>query len=160
MPKTNYKKEKAIQHSIYVPKEIDEKISKYKADKNLTYSEVINEALLQFFKIHANKDELTITTDIIEKTIRKELDPAVNRLVKLQVKSSKASYGSLYLVLQMLAFLQNHLKDMYFRNEDDLNFYLKEKIKKADEMSYKAVTSNSINKDIEKLAKGILNLDE
>lgn len=152
----NFKKNKSVSHSIYVTEELDEKIKKYQADNDKTYNQVVNNALIQFFKIHANKDELTVTTNIIEKTIRKELDPITNRIIKLLVKSSKASYGSLYLDLQMLAFMQNHLKDMYFRSDEDLNLYLKEKIKIADEMSYKAVTSNSIDKDIEKLAKDIL----
>jgi len=155
MPKT--KKNVAMQHSIYVPKDLEEKIEKYKIENNKTFSEVVNIALQDYFKIHANKDELTITTDIIRNVIKSELDPFKDRLIKLQVKSTKTGYSSEYLLVEMLAFFQNHLKDIYFRNENDLNLYLKDKIKKADEMGYKATTSKEgLDDDLYKLAKDLL----
>ncbi len=70
MPKI--KKEKAVQRTIYVPKEIDNRILRYMANSNHTYSEAINLAIKNFLKLQANEDELTVTTKIIENTIRKE----------------------------------------------------------------------------------------
>ena len=54
--KTNVKK------TVYIPKDVNIKVLKYMADTNKTFSEVMNEAVNSFLKIHANKDDLAITT--------------------------------------------------------------------------------------------------
>ena len=78
--KTNVKK------TVYIPKDVNIKVLKYMADTNKTFSEVMNEAVNSFLKIHANKDDLAITTEIIENTIRKEMKPYMDRIIKFLSK--------------------------------------------------------------------------
>lgn len=134
----------AVQRTIYVPKEIDEKVLKYMANnpKSMTYSEAINECIKSFLKIHANKDELSITTTIIENTIRKELKPEMERIIKLLAKSTKSGYGSIFILGQVLA---------YMFNTDDEKEFLKNVIEKSEAMGYKAVKNYSLKEDIEKM---------
>jgi len=140
MPKI--KKEKAVQRTIYVPKEIDNRILRYMANSNHTYSEAINLAIKNFLKLQANEDELTVTTKIIENTIRKELKPEMERIIKFLAKSTKSGYSSIFILAQVLA---------YMFNTDDEQEFLKNTISNAEAMGYKAVKNYSLDEDIEKM---------
>lgn len=147
------KREPAVQRTVYVPKEIDEKLLKYIANssKNITYSEAVNECIKSFLKIHANKDELSITTTIIENTIRKELKPEMERIIKLLAKSTKSGYGSIFILGQVLA---------YMFNTDDEKEFLKNVIEKSEAMGYRAVKNYSLNEDIEKMFPKSMKLED
>ena len=151
MAKIN-KKQKARQRSIYVPKEIDEKIIKFISNTNnsMTYSEAVNLAIKDFLKIHANKDELSITTEIIENTIRKELKPVTERIIKLLAKSTKSGYSSIFLQAQVLSYLFN---------TDDQQDFLKGVIEKAEKMGYQATKNYSLDEDITKVCSKGLQID-
>ena len=102
-------------------------------------------------KIHANKDELSITTTIIENTIRKELKPEMERIIKLLAKSTKSGYGSIFILGQVLA---------YMFNTDDEKEFLKNVIEKSEAMGYRAVKNYSLNEDIEKMFPKSMKLED
>ena len=108
----------------------------------MTYSEAVNLAIKDFLKIHANKDELTITTEIIENTIRKELKPSMDRIIKFLAKATKSGYASIFLEAQVLA---------YIFNTDDEQDFLKNAIDKSEAMGYKAVKNYSLDEDVTKM---------
>ena len=143
MPNQN-KKEPAVQRTVYIPKEVDNKILKYIANKNdgTTYSKAVNDAIKDFLKLRANQDELSITTTIIENTIRKELNPEMERIIKLLAKSTKVGYSSMFLLGQFLA---------YVFNTDDETDFLKNAISNSEKIGYKAVKNYSLDSDIEKM---------
>lgn len=141
MPKIKSKM-KANQHSIYIPKEVDERLNIYMANNKKSYSETVNLAIQDFLKVHANKDELSITTEIIENTIRKEVKPYFERIIKFIAKSTKSGYSSIFILGQVLAYLYN---------TDDQQEFLKNTIEKAESMGYKAVKNYSLDEDITKM---------
>lgn len=69
------KKEPAIQRTVYVPKELDNRILKYIANRNdgTTYSGAVILALKDFLKLRANQDELSITTRNYRKYYKKRI---------------------------------------------------------------------------------------
>ncbi len=138
------KKEPAVQRTVYIPKEVDNRILKYISNKNdgTTYSKAVNEAIKDFLKLRANQDELSITTTVIENTIRKELKPEMGRIIKLLAKATKSGYSSMFLLGQFLS---------YVFNTDDENDFLKNAISNAEKMGYKAVKKYSLDSDIEKM---------
>ena len=140
MPKN--RKERAVQRTVYVPKEVDTRILRYIANSGLTYSEAINLTIKNFLKLQANEDELTVTTKIIENTIRKELKPEMERIIKFLAKSTKAGYSSIFILAQVLAYLFN---------TDDQQDFIKKTIADAESMGYKAVKNYSLEEDIEKM---------
>ena len=131
------KKDKAVQRTIYVPQELDDRLSKYIAnrDNDISYSGAISNCIKNFLKVYANKEELTITTEIIENTIRKELKPTVERI-------TKAGYSSIFLQAQVLAYL--------FNSEEQHEF-MKKVIDKAEAMGYQAIKNYSLDEDITKM---------
>ena len=131
MPKN--RKERAVQRTVYVPKEVDTRILRYIANSGLTYSEAINLTIKNFLKLQANEDELTI---------RKELKPEMERIIKFLAKSTKAGYSSIFILAQVLAYLFN---------TDDQQDFIKKTIADAESMGYKAVKNYSLDEDIEKM---------
>jgi len=149
MPKTT--KKTNVKKTAYIPKDVNEKILKYMADSNKTFSEVINEAVNSFLKIHANKDDLAITTEIIENTIRKEIKPYMDRIIKFLAKATKSGYASIFIQGQVLA---------YMFNTDDEREFLKTLINKAESMGYRAVKNYSLDEDIIKMFPKELKIED
>ena len=143
--KTNVKK------TVYIPKDVNIKVLKYMADTNKTFSEVMSEAVNSFLKIHANKDDLAITTEIIENTIRKEMKPYMDRIIKFLSKSTKSGYASIFIQGQVLA---------YMFNTDDEKEFLKTLINKAEAMGYRAVKNYSLDEDITKMFPNNMKLED
>lgn len=113
----------------YISENLKEAMQKYGSKNRLTISEITNIALQQFFKVKTVEDNLDFIVSIIENTIHKELDSKLNRLITLNAKTTKSALSSQYLQTYVLAFL--------FQETDDREF-LKEKLKLADELGYKA----------------------
>lgn len=143
MPNIN-KKPRAVQRTIYVPKELDDRMIKFisNQERKMTYSQAINACMKDFLKIYANKDELTITTQIIENTIRKELKPSMERIIKFLAKATKSGYSSIFILGQVLANIYG---------TDDEQEFLKNIIEKAEAMGYRAVKNYSLDEDITKM---------
>ena len=113
----------------YISENLKEAMQKYGSKNRLTISEITNSALQQFFKVKTVEDNLDFIVSIIENTIHKELDSKLNRLITLNAKTTKSALSSQYLQAYVLAFL--------FQETDEKEF-LKEKLKLADELGYKA----------------------
>lgn len=134
----------------YVSRSLKESMKKYSAkNDNVSESQIINEALLQFFKIKSAEDNLDFLVSIIENTIHKELDSKLNRIISLNAKSTKSALSSQFLLVYFLSYI--------FKGKVDKE-YLKDKLKLADEMGYKATKIPSID-GIEKILPDDLNFD-
>lgn len=139
---------KRKQKTIYIEPEINESILKYIA-KNKTedgntysYSEIVNIALKQFFKVEATSDSLELTKQIIDKSIDTNVKKYFDRIIALQSKNTKTSYSSAYLLANLLAVL--------YQTDDERDF-IKDKMKEADELAYKATTKYSLKNDLQNL---------
>lgn len=122
---------KRKQKTIYIEPELNDFVLKYisknktEDGENYSYSEIVNIALRQLFKIESTKDSLQLTTQIIESAVEKNVKKYFDRLVALQSKNTKTSYASSYLLSNLLAVL--------YQTDDEREF-IKEKMKEADEL--------------------------
>ena len=123
----------------YVSKDLKETIKKFSAKNKMTESELVTEALNQYFKVKTVNDNLDFIVSIIENTIHKELDSKLNRIISLDVKTTKSALSSQYLQILVLS--------AFFDRENDRDF-IKEKLKLAEQIGYKA-TKLPISESIE-----------
>lgn len=120
---------KKVRIQSYISPKLKESIDKYCIKNNKNISVVTNEALLSFFKLKPVDDNLDFIVSIIENTIHKELDSKLERLIGLNARTTKASYSSQILLLNFIS---------YIFNKDIDREFLKEQIKKAEAIGYKA----------------------
>ena len=123
----------------YVSKDLKETIKKFSAKNKMTESELVTEALNQYFKVKTVNDNLDFIVSIIENTIHKELDSKLNRIISLDVKTTKSALSSQFLQILVLS--------AFFDRENDRDF-IKEKLKLAEQIGYKA-TKLPISESIE-----------
>lgn len=123
----------------YVSTSLKETIKKFSAKNNMTESELVTEALNQYFKVKTVNDNLDFIVSIIENTIHKELDSKLNRIISLDVKATKSALSSQFLQILVLS--------AFFDRENDREF-IKEKLKLAEQIGYKA-TKLPISESIE-----------
>lgn len=139
-----YKKRKSVQKSIYIPENLNEMVVKYQMEKEFTsYSEAIIYILKEFFKVEANKDNITVITEILRNVIRQELNSKFERQIALEVKSAKNGLASTYLLSKILASI--------FNTDEDTEF-MRNAIHEANAIGYKAIKNYDIKNDFEKLA--------
>ena len=138
----------SVQKSVYIKPSTNESILKYISKKEkedgrqMYYSEVVNIALEDFFKVEATSDSLELTTKIIDKCVEKHIKKYFDRIIALQSKNTKTSYTSIYLLAKLLAVL--------YQSDDERDF-VREEIKEADELAYKATTKYSLKNDLQNL---------
>lgn len=143
-----YKKAKAKQKTFYISDKLNGILTKYQAEQQYTsFSEMMNNILKDFFNVQANKDNITMITEIIRTVIRQELNSKFERQIALETKSLKNNLSNSYLQAKILSVL--------FNSDDDKEF-MRNAIKEANAIGYKAIKSYDIKTDFEKLA----NLDK
>ena len=145
---TKYKKAKAKQKTFYISDKLDKTLLNYQSEKQYTsFSEMMNDILKDFFNVQANKDNITMITEILRNVIRQELNGKFERQIALEVKGLKNNLSNSYLQAKILSVL--------FNSDDDKEF-MRYAIKEANAIGYKAIKNYDIKTDFEKLA----NLDK
>lgn len=145
---TKYKKAKAKQKTFYISDKLNKTLINYQSEKQYTsFSEMMNDILKDFFNVQANKDNITMITEILRNVIRQELNSKFERQIALEVKGLKNNLSNSYLQAKILSVL--------FNSDDDKEF-MRNAIKEANAIGYKAIKNYDIETDFEKLA----NLDK
>lgn len=145
---TKYKKAKAKQKTFYISDKLDKTLLNYQSEKQYTsFSEMMNDILKDFFNVQANKDNITMITEILRNVIRQELNGKFERQIALEVKGLKNNLSNSYLQAKILSVL--------FNSDDDKEF-IRNVIKEANAIGYKAIKNYDIKNDFERLA----NLDK
>ena len=102
--------EKCVRRSIYLQKDILEKLEKIAINKGLKTSEVIRMFIDKGLNIESSKEDIDFITDIIRQEltsiyriedIKGILDKQTNRLDKMLMKIGKMSTGQLFLLISM-----------------------------------------------------------
>ena len=133
-----------------IPKNLKEKVLRYKSKTNMSESEIVNVALNEFFKVKMLKEDVDDITEIMAKAIEKQLGKRFERTLALQAKNAKASYSSL--------FLQAYFLSKICESEDSKEF-LKEKIELANKLAYSVVKNKFLDEDIRQMIPDDLNFD-
>lgn len=145
---TKYKKAKAKQKTFYISDKLNKTLINYQSEKQYTsFSETMNNILKEYFSVQANKDNITMITEILRNVIRQELNSKIERQIALEVKGLKNNLSNSYLQAKILSVL--------FNSDDDKEF-MRNAIKEANAIGYKAIKNYDIKTDFEKLA----NLDK
>lgn len=143
-----YKKTKAKQKTFYISDKLNKTLINYQSEKQYTsFSETMNNILKEYFSVQANKDNITMITEILRNVIRQELNSKFERQIALEVKGLKNNLSNSYLQAKILSVL--------FNSDDDKEF-MRNAIKEANAIGYKAIKNYDIKIDFEKLA----NLDK
>ena len=120
---TKYKKAKAKQKTFYISDKLDKTLLNYQSEKQYTsFSEMMNDILKDFFNVQANKDNITMITEILRNVIRQELNGKFERQIALEVKGLKNNLSNSYLQAKILSVL--------FNSDDDKEF-MRNAIKEA-----------------------------
>lgn len=133
-----------------IPKNLKEKVLRYKSKTNMSESEIVNVALNEFFKVKMLKEDVDDITEIMAKAIEKQLGKRFERTIALQAKTAKSSYASL--------FLQAYFLSKICESEDSKEF-LKEKIDLANKLAYSVVKNKFLDEDIRQMIPDDLNFD-
>lgn len=133
-----------------VPKDLKERVVRYKAKENMSESEIVNIALNEFFKVKMLKEDVDTITETMAKAIEKQLGKRFERMLMLLAKSSKSSYASLFLQAYLLAKICE---------SDESKEFLKEKIDLANKLAYGAVKNKFLDDDILKMIPNDLDFD-
>ena len=133
-----------------IPKNLKEKVLRYKSKTNMSESEIVNVALNEFFKVKMLKEDVDDITEIMAKAIEKQLGKRFERTIALQAKNAKASYSSL--------FLQAYFLSKICESEDSKEF-MKEKIELANKLAYSVVKNKFLDEDIRQMIPDDLNFD-
>lgn len=145
---SKYKKTKAKQKTFYISDKLNKTLINYQSEKQYTsFSETMNNILKEYFRVQANKDNITMITEILRKVIKQELDTKFERQIALEVKGVKNGLSNTYLLAKILSVL--------FNSDDDKEF-IRNVIKEANAIGYKAIKNYDIKNDFERLA----NLDK
>lgn len=147
MDKKQTKSEKIF---AVIPKNLKEKVLRYKSKTNMSESEIVNVALNEFFKVKMLKEDVDDITEIMAKAIEKQLGKRFERTIALQAKTAKSSYASL--------FLQAYFLSKICESEDSKEF-LKEKIDLANKLAYSVVKNKFLDEDIRQMIPDDLNFD-
>lgn len=133
-----------------IPKDLKERVLRYKSKTNMSESEIVNVALNEFFKVKMLKDDMENITDTMAKAIERQLGKRFERIIALLAKTGKASYSSL--------FLQAYVLSKICESEESKEF-LKEKIDLANKLAYEVVKNKYIEEDIYKMIPKDLKFD-
>lgn len=133
-----------------IPKSLKEKVLRYKAKQNMSESEIVNEALNEFFKVKMLKEDVDTITETMGKAIENQLGKRFDRMLMLLAKSSKSSYASLFLQAYLLAKICE---------STDSKEFLKEKIDLANKLAYGVVKNRFLDEDITQMIPDDLDFD-
>lgn len=137
-------KEKVKSEKIYavIPKSLKEIVVRYKTKNDMSESEIVNEALNDYFKVKMLKDDADYIANVIKMAIETQLGKRYDRIIALLAKSAKSSYSSL--------FLQVYFLSKICESEDSKEF-LREKIELANKLAYSAVKNKFLDTDISQM---------
>lgn len=144
------KKIKSEKIFAVIPKNLKEKVIRYKAKTNMSESEIVNVALNEFFKIKMLKEDVDDITEMLSNAIEKQLGKRFERMLMLLAKTGKSSYASL--------FLQAYFLSKVCESEDSKEF-LKEKIELANKLAYGVIKNRFLDEDIRQMIPEDLNFD-
>ncbi len=133
-----------------IPKNLKEKVIRYKAKTNMSESEIVNVALNEFFKVKMLKEDVDDITEIMGKAIDNKLGKKFERMLMLLAKAGKSSYASL--------FLQAYFLSKICQSEESKEF-LKEKIDLANKLAYGVVKNKFLDEDIRQMIPDDLDFD-
>lgn len=101
---TKYKKSKAKQKTFYISDKLNKTLINYQSEKQYTsFSETMNNILKEYFSVQANKDNITMITEILRNVIRQELNSKFERQIALEVKGLKNNLSNSYLQAKILS---------------------------------------------------------
>jgi len=138
----NKEKEKSEKIYAVIPKSLKEIVVKYKTKNNMSESEIVNEALNDYFKVKMLKDDADYIANVIKMAIETQLGKRYDRIIALLAKSAKSSYSSL--------FLQAYFLSKICESEDSKEF-LREKIDLANKLAYLVVKNKFLDTDISQM---------
>ena len=128
-----------------IPKDLKERVIRYKAKTNMSESEIVNVALNEFFKVKILKDDM----DDIAELMGKAIDSKLGKIM-LIAKAGKSSYASL--------FLQAYFLSKVCETEESKEF-LKEKIELANKLAYGVIKNKFLDEDIRQMIPDDLDFD-
>ena len=134
----------------YISQNLKDTLDKYCIKNNTNISSVTNEALLEYFKLKPIEDNLEFLISIIENTVHKEMDSKMNRIVALTAKTTKSTFSSQFLLIFVLTYI--------FSTKNETEF-IKEKLKLAEEIGYKA-TKMPLSETIEEILPKDFNFEK
>lgn len=133
-----------------IPKELKERVVRYKAKTNMSESEIVNVALNEFFKVKILKDDMDDIAELMGKAIDIKLGKKFERMITLIAKAGKSSYASL--------FLQAYFLSKICESEESKEF-LKEKIELANKLAYGVIKNKFLDEDIRQMIPDDLDFD-
>ena len=144
------KSEKIFAVILYFPKDLKERVIRYKAKTNMSESEIVNVALNEFFKVKILKDDMDDIAELMGKAIDSKLGKKFERMIMLIAKAGKSSYASL--------FLQAYFLSKVCETEESKEF-LKEKIELANKLAYGVIKNKFLDEDIRQMIPDDLDFD-
>lgn len=133
-----------------IPKDLKERVIRYKAKTNMSESEIVNVALNEFFKVKILKDDMDDIAELMGKAIDSKLGKKFERMIMLIAKAGKSSYASL--------FLQAYFLSKVCETEESKEF-LKEKIELANKLAYGVIKNKFLDEDIRQMIPDDLDFD-
>ena len=133
-----------------IPKDLKERVLRYKAKTNMSESEIVNVALNEFFKVKILKDDMDDIAELMGKAIDSKLGKKFERMIMLIAKAGKSSYASL--------FLQAYFLSKVCETEESKEF-LKEKIELANKLAYEVIKNKFLDEDIRQIIPDDLDFD-
>ena len=129
-----------------IPKDLKERVIRYKAKTNMS----VNVALNEFFKVKILKDDMDDIAELMGKAIDSKLGKKFERMIMLIAKAGKSSYASL--------FLQAYFLSKVCETEESKEF-LKEKIELANKLAYGVIKNKFLDEDIRQMIPDDLDFD-
>ena len=126
-----------------IPKDLKERVIRYKAKTNMSESEIVNVALNEFFKVKILKDDMDDIAELMGKAIDSKLGKKFERMIMLIAKAGKSSYASL--------FLQAYFLSKVCETE--------EKIELANKLAYGVIKNKFLDEDIRQMIPDDLDFD-
>ena len=133
-----------------IPKDLKERVIRYKAKTNMSESEIVNVALNEFFKVKILKDDMDDIAELMGKAIDSKLGKKFERMIMLIAKAGKSYYASL--------FLQAYFLSKVCETEESKEF-LKEKIELANKLAYGVIKNKFLDEDIRQMIPDDLDFD-
>ena len=103
MPQKSKKKDGLVaRRSVHLPEEVYENVCKLAKEQHTTPSAVMRSLITKGLTVAFIEDSEGLVRRIVHEEVKLIIDHTVERLVKLQLKSTKASASALYMLLVLL----------------------------------------------------------
>ncbi|GHV18076.1 hypothetical protein FACS18949_18130 [Clostridia bacterium] len=102
MSKNGTLKAATVKRSTTYPKETLDKLEQLAASKHITVSELVRTFVDKGMEVDGYRQDAEFLTKLIHDELESQLAPAVNRIVKMQMKTGKISSGLFFAVVRLL----------------------------------------------------------